>query len=154
MIEIPKNEAEKIIFSREQAIAQTGKCPICGAQHQRANIMSKFESELLQMLRRNRIVKRDSCLLCVQKHIGRARVYYQELLSANNSGHPDGTAAVNIKLNHLAILGHLGCAIEECDNYTELQDEIIKFERQYRYEGLEPDWELIASMIVKIEKEG
>jgi hypothetical protein len=78
--------------------------------------------------------------------------YYKEMLTANGSGTAEGTAAVNVKLNHLSVLGHLGCAIEESDEFADLQAAIIKEERNYRYEGVEPDWIYLAALIVEYEQ--
>jgi hypothetical protein len=78
--------------------------------------------------------------------------YYKEMLTAKDSGKADGTAAVNIKLNHLAIIGELGCAIDEADEFSDLQTAIQDQERAYRYEGIEPDWEYIAALIVEYEQ--
>jgi hypothetical protein len=78
--------------------------------------------------------------------------YYKEMLTAKNSGTATGEAAVSVMLNHLSVLGHLGCAIEESDDYRELQDALIEQERKYRYEGIEPDWRYIAALIVEYEQ--
>ena len=156
---ITPEEAEKILAEHEQKrkerAAQAEKernCPVCGAKREREQRMSRFDSDILNYIRQNRLIKRDSCILCVQKHIGRAMEYYKEMLSAKGSGTADGDAAINVMLNHLAILGHLGCAIEESDDYADLQIAIIEQERQYRYEGIEPDWRYIAALIVEYEQ--
>ena len=47
-------------------------------------------------------------------------IYYEELMTAQGSGTADGTASVSVMKNHLKILGHLGCAIEESEDFTEL----------------------------------
>lgn len=156
---VTPEQAEKIIAEHEQKIKErqlqaekTAKCPVCGARRERERTMSRFEHDILSFLRDNRLVKRDSCILCVQKHIGKAMQYYNEMLTAKDSGKADGTAAVNVKLNHLAIIGELGCAIDESDQYAELQTAILEQERQYRYEGIEPNWTYIASLIVEYEQ--
>lgn len=159
MKNITKEEAERILADHEQKMKERAvqaekerKCPVCGARRDREQRMSRFESDILSYLRQNRMVKRDSCLLCVQKHVGRAMEYYKEMLTAKNSGTATGEAAVNVMLNHLSVLGHLGCAIEESDDYAEVQDALIEQERQYRYEGIEPDWRYIAALIVEYEQ--
>lgn len=156
---ITPEQAEKILADHEQKrkeraeqAEKTAKCPVCGARREREQRMSRFEMDILDFIRNNRLVKRDSCILCVQKHVGRAMEYYKELLTAKDSGTDDGTAAVNVKLNHLAIIGELGCAIDESDQYADLQAAIIEQERQYRYEGIEPDWEYLAALIVEYEQ--
>lgn len=156
---ITAEEAEKILAEHEQKIKERAaqaekerKCPVCGARRDREQRMSRFESDILNYIRQNRLVKRDSCLLCVQKHVGRAMEYYKEMLTAKGSGTATGEATVNVMLNHLSILGHLGCAIEESDDYAEVQDALIEQERKYRYEGIEPDWRYIAALIVEYEQ--
>ena len=155
---ITKEQAEKIMADHKQKqqkrieqAEKTAKCPVCGARRERERVMSRFENDIVDFLRRERLIKRDSCILCIQKHIGRAREYYKEMLTAQGSGNVDGNAAVNVKLNHLSVLGHLGCAIEECDEFVDLQDALIIEERTYRYEGVEPDWHLLAELIIEYE---
>lgn len=145
-------EHEKKRKERAEQAAKTAKCPVCGARREREHRMSRFDNDILDFIRQNRLVKRDSCILCVQKHIGRAMEYYQEMLTAHNSGTDDGTAAVDVKLNHLSVLGHLGCAIEESDQFEDLQTAITEQERQYRYEGTEPDWRYLAALIIEYEQ--
>lgn len=156
---ITQEEAEKILAEHEQKMKERAaqaekerKCPVCGARREREQRMSRFESDILDYLRDNRITKRDSCIICVQKHIGTAMRYYAEMMSAKDSGKVDGEAAVNIKLNHLAIIGELGCARDEAEEYTDLYNAIKEQERNYRYEGVEPDWRYLAALIVEIEQ--
>lgn len=156
---VTPEEAEKILAEHEQKMKERAaqaekerKCPVCGARRERERTMQRFEQDILEYIRSNRLIKRDSCILCVQKHVGRAMEYYNEMLTAKNSGKIDGTAEVNIMLNHLAILGHLGCAIEESDDYFDLQTALLEQERAYRYEGIEPDWRYIAALIVEYEQ--
>lgn len=158
-ISISTEEAEKILAEHEQKIKERAaqaekerKCPVCGAKRDREQRMVRFEHDILEYLRNNRLVKRDSCILCVQKHVGRAMEYYNEMLTAKNSGKMDGTAEINVMMNHLAILGHLGCAIEESDDYSDLQTALLEQERSYRYEGVEPDWRYLAALIVEYEQ--
>jgi hypothetical protein len=127
-------------------------CPVCGAKREREHQMRRFNDDILSFMRDVSIVSLDSCILCVQKHVARAMVYYEELLTARESGMTDGTASVNVKLNHLKILGHLGCAIEESTDYTELNQFLITQERAYRYEGISPDWVKIAELIKDVEE--
>ena len=131
---------------------RSGSCPVCGASRRREEHMRRFHDDIIDTLRSVTVVSLDSCILCVQKHVSRAMVYYEEMLTATDSGTPDGTASVNLKVNHLKVLGHLGCAIEESTEYRELNELLIKHERAYRYEGISPDWPLIATEIEKVEK--
>lgn len=145
-------EHEKKNKERAEQAEKERKCPVCGARREREQRMSRFESDILDYLRNNRLIKRDSCILCVQKHIGTAMRYYAEMMTAKDSGKVDGEAAVNIKLNHLAIIGELGCARDEAEEYTDLYNAIKEQERNYRYEGIEPDWRLLAAMIIEYEQ--
>lgn len=149
---ITEEEFDKLMAERTAEREKQAKCPVCGARREREGRMRHFEMDLLNYLRENRTIKRESCVLCVQKHVGRAKAYHKELMTAKNSGKTDGEAAVNIILNFLDVLGHLGCAIEECDEYPELQETITAQERQFRYEGVEPDWRAIAVEILAVEK--
>ena len=158
-VTVSPEEAEKILAEHEQKIKERAaqaekerKCPVCGARRERERTMSHFESDIVAYLRNQRMIKRDSCILCVQKHVGRAMEYYKEMLTAKGSGTNDGTAAVNVKLNHLSVLGHLGCAIEESDDFEDLQTALTAAERKYRYEGVEPDWRYIAALIIEYEQ--
>lgn len=131
---------------------RSNNCPVCGARKNREQIIHRFENDIVQMLRSVSVVSLDSCISCVQKHISRAMTYYEELLTATNSGMADGTASVNTKISHLKVLGHLGCAIEESDDFTDLHQLLIDYERAYRYEGIGPDWKKLAEEIVKVEE--
>ena len=128
------------------------ECPVCQARWKNERQMRRFNSEIIDFLNRNRMVKLDSCTICVKKHVARAMIYYEELLSASGSGTASGTAAVNVPMNHLKIIGHLGCAIEESEDFPELFELLLKSERDYRYEGICPDWETIAKKISDVEK--
>ena len=156
---ITQEQAEKIIAEHEQKrkeraeqAEKTTKCPVCGARREREQRMSRFEHDILSFLRDNRLVTMDSCILCVQKHVGTAMQLYKEMLRATGSGTTEGKAAVNVKLNHLAIIGELQCAIKESTEYTDLNTALIEQERQYRYEGIEPDWNYVAALIVEYEQ--
>ena len=122
-------------------------CPSCEARNNRESVMFEFHRDILSFLRANRQAKLDSCIKCVEKHVSRAMTYAAELLTANGSGMADGTARVNVYLDYLKVLGHLGCAIEESEDFTELHSELIKAERLYRYEGIEPDWSALSESI-------
>lgn len=158
MNNITPEQAKQIIAEHEQKAQErkiqaekTAKCPVCSAKREREQTMSRFEQNILLFLQNNRIVNMDSCIICVQKHVGAAMALHKEMLTADGSGTLNGDATVNIKLNHLAIIGELQCAIKESVEYTDLHTALIKQERQYRYEGIEPDWNYIAALIVEYE---
>lgn len=130
---------------------RSSSCPVCGAKRERETHMRRFNDSIIDVLRNVTVASLDSCILCVQKHVSRAMVYYEEMLTATDSGTLDGTASVNVKMNHLKVLGHLGCAIEESTEYIDLNAMLIKHERAYRYEGISPDWPAIAAEIEKVE---
>lgn len=152
--EFKKRVAEFEARRKEQKLEaqRSNSCPVCAARKNREQIIHRFENDIIQMLHSVSLVSLDSCILCVQKHISRAMTYYEEMLTASNSGMSDGTASVNMKINHLKVLGHLGCAIEESDDFTELHQLLIDYERAYRYEGISPDWKKLAAEIVKVEE--
>lgn len=157
--QITTEQAEKIIAEHEQKrkerakqAEKTAKCPICGARRERERTMSRFETDIIAYLRSNRIIRFDSCIICVQKHVGTAMQYYVEMLKAKDSGKADGSAKVDIKRNHLQVIGELNCAIDESAEYTDLHNALIAEERKYRYEGIEPDWDYIIALIVEYEE--
>lgn len=148
---ITKEDLEAKLKQQKREREASEKCPACGARRFRENSMRRFEDEIGRFLRENRFVKMDSCILCVEKHVARAMVYHEELMTAKDSGTSDGTASVSVMKNHLKILGHLGCAIEESEDFTELNELLIQTERNYRYEGLGPDWEKIMQEISNVK---
>lgn len=127
------------------------RCPTCGATHKSIPIFDSFNTQVFTLLRNNRLKARKSCILCIEKHVGTAKKYYAELLKAKDSGTETKEAKINIELNHLDILGEMNCAIEESKDYDVLYDILIKQEREYRYNGKEPDWVSIADAIITIK---
>lgn len=155
---ITKEQAEKIMADHKQKqqeraeqAEKTAKCSVCGARRERERVMSRFEADIVTHLRNQRFIRLDSCITCVQKHVGTAMQYYAEMLKAIDSGKPDGTARIDIKRNHLKVIGELNCAIDESAEYTDLQTALISAERAYRYEGIEPEWDTIAALIIEYE---
>jgi hypothetical protein len=136
----------RIAATREAAEKQA-KCPTCGAIRERLGRMERFEDEIVRWLRETNAAASDSCILCVEKHVSRALVLWEELLSAAGSGAKDGSAAVNVYRNHIKIIGHLGNAYDESADFPELHELLKAAERNYRYEGIAPDWPaLLAAM--------
>ena len=125
------------------------KCPTCGSRIDREMRMHRFHADIVDFLRENRVVKYDSCILCVKKHIGYAMALYDEMLKSKGSGTADGIAKVNVILDELKLIGNLQAAIDESEDFTELNEQIKTDERAYRYEGIEPNWSKIAELIVK-----
>lgn len=124
-------------------------CPICGAANRRSDAMRDFDLQIIEFLRTNRITKRDSCIACVEKHFGYAKQLFAELISLKQSnGNP---ARGSVELNHIEIIGELRAATEESGDYAELYNALLEAERNYRYEGLEPDWLAIAAMIEDVK---
>jgi hypothetical protein len=153
--EFKKRVAEFEAKRKEQQVEsqRSGSCPVCAARKQREQRMYRFHDDIINTFRDVSVVSLDSCILCVQKHVARAMTYYEEMLTANGSGTEDGTASVNVKIDHLKVLGHLGCAIEESDDYPELHQMLIDSERNYRYEAIGPDWKKISEAIVRVEEQ-
>lgn len=136
----------RIAATREAAEKQA-KCPTCGAIRERMGRMTRFEDEIVRWLRETNAAASDSCILCVEKHVSRALVLWEELLSVAGSGAKDGSAAVNVYRNHIKIIGHLGNAYDESADFPELHEQLKAAERNYRYEGIAPDWPaLLAAM--------
>lgn len=130
---------------------RSDNCPVCGARKERERLVTRWNTDIISLLHNVSIASLDSCIICVQKHVSRALVYYEEMLTAKDSGKIDGEAAVNLEINHLKVLGHLGCAIEESTDYADLHDLLIKYERAYRYEAISPDWQKLAAEILKVK---
>ena len=116
-------------------------CQTCGTDRKQMMYMHGFEQSIIQYLRDSRFVKRDSCIQCVEKHVGKALVLYKELLTASETNN------VNAKLNHLEIIGNLQAATDEAEQWQELHDAIDTAEREYRYKGNGPNWGEISGMI-------
>lgn len=146
---VTKEELEKRFEERKRQ----EKCPTCGARINRENRMNYFHNDIVSFLRENRVVKHDSCILCVKKHIGTAMVLYDEILKSQGSGNSEGTAKVNIQVNELQLIGNLQCAIDESEDYPELNEQIKVDERAYRYQGIQPNWNKISELIVKYSQE-
>ena len=125
------------------------KCPTCWARRNDEMTMTRFHADIIDFLRGQRVVKHDSCIICVKKHIGTAMTLHDEMLKARNSGTADGTAKVNIQMDELKLIGNLQCALDECEDFPELYEQIKTDERAYRYEGIEPNWPKIAELILK-----
>ena len=83
---ITKEELEAKLKQQRAEREAAEKCPTCGARRNRESMMRRFEDEIGRFLRENRFVKMDSCILCVQKHVSRAMIYYEELMTAQGSG--------------------------------------------------------------------
>ena len=131
-------------------------CPTCSALRDRERFMRRYEDELSMFLRRNNEVKRDSCIYCVEKHVGKAMVLLDELLSNRPLHAEHGTAEydarIKTELNHLGIIGNLQAATDEAEEWPELHDTLLAAEREYRYRGTVPDWKAISGMIEEVKK--
>ena len=138
-------EAKKILLQQ----AKEKKCPVCGGERKRLDFMERMEESLARFIRENNLAKRESCLFCVKKHVGKALVLFRELESFD----PEKTGKGKIKafLNHLEIIGNLQAAADEAAQYPELYTLLLESERSYRYEGLAPDWENIVEMTARNE---
>lgn len=150
---------EKMNLDIKKAINDAEKqksCPVCGALRDRERFMRRYEDELSMFLRRNNEVRRDSCIYCVEKHVGKAMVLLDELLSNRPIHAEHGTAEydarIKTELNHLGIIGNLQAATDEAEEWPELHDALLAAEREYRYHGTVPDWEAISEMIEEVKK--
>lgn len=150
---------EKMNLDIKKAINDAEKqksCPVCGALRERERFMRRYEDELSMFLRRNNEVKRDSCIYCVEKHVGKAMVLLDELLSNRPLHAEHGTAEydarIKTELNHLGIIGNLQAATDEAEEWPELHDTLLSAEREYRYHGTVPNWEKISGLIKNVKE--
>ena len=130
------------------------RCSSCGHSQEASNFMRRANSEIL-----NYLWMRDSsgsspldpktCLMCIEKHIGDAMTLYKELITATESFSSSSEGRVQIYRNHLEIIGNLCEAYKESTDFIELHDLILVSERNYRYEGIEPDWNRIMELMLK-----
>lgn len=112
----------------------------------------RFGDELLSYLRRNPNFRRESCLLCVEKHISAAMAYQRELLKAQDSGTADGQGEINIYMNFLSVIGELNLAAEEAEEWQELYTMLKAVERTARYEHILPNYAYISAKILEVKK--
>lgn len=134
------------------------KCPACGAARGRIEFMRRTEESLSRFLLEQNAdaLNADSCILCVEKHIGDAVTLTKELLAAAGSGKTvepgKVTASVNVYRNHLEIIGNLCEAYKESRAWPELHELLKQSERAYRYEGLIPDWNNILALMIEAKR--
>ena len=74
---------------------------------------------------------------------------HDEMMNAKGSGNAEGTAKVNLWMDELKLIGNLQAAMDESEDFPELHEQIKVDERAYRYEGIGPNWQKIAELIVK-----
>ena len=84
---------------------------------------------------------------------GQAKVLFDELISRTNDNEQNEDARIDVVLNHIEIYGNLRCAADEAQDYPDLYYALLDAERAYRYEGLEPDWQELTSLMIKAQKE-
>lgn len=134
--------------------AKTARCPTCGQNSMR---MAAFENQISTYLMEQNpnALAADSCILCVEKHIGDAMTLTKELMTASNSGtlkNGQITSSVNAYRNHVEIIGNLCEAAKESVKWTKLHDAILKAERQYRYNGVIPEWDVILAVMSEVRR--
>ena len=59
---------------------------------------------------------------------------------------------MNVYRNHIKIIGHLGNAYDESADFPELHELLKAAERNYRYEGIAPDWPALLALMEKIKE--
>ena len=129
------------LVERKANLEKQRKCPHCGKERDQFSMMRRFEQDIIMYLRQSRLVKRDSCIQCVEKHLGKAMVLHKELLTATETNN------VNVALNHLEVVGNLQAATDEAEQWPALHDAIDAAERDYRYRGVGPDWQKLAELL-------
>lgn len=127
---------------------KTTECKRCSEKYERTRPMSDYHRNFVEWLLDNRIVGYDSCIICVEKHIGTAMQAYKELIDAIGSG-TNGKATVTIELNHLTICGELELASKESYDFKDLHTALLDARRRYQYDGIEPDWHRLAELILQ-----
>ena len=135
------------IRAREREDDSRGKCPSCGQTRLDAQNTMELDREVTNWIRNSNATQLDSCILCVEKHVGRAMVAYDELCSSDNSGTTTGDASINPYKARILVIGHLGHAIEESYEYTELHSLLHSDERAFRYSCKVPQWAKIVKLI-------
>ncbi len=143
---VTREELDEKLAEREKQ----AKCPSCGAMRDRIYQMERHNDSFLEFIRQNQIVKRDSCILCVEKHLGKAKVLFEEMLTAKGK-QDNADARIKVEINHLEVIGNLQAATDEAQEFIELWDYLLTAERAYRYEGIAPDWEKIAGLIIAVK---
>lgn len=143
-------QASNIILDKETS----KRCPKCGHSTIGMSRMRSFENSISNFLLTlnasgSSSLDAKTCLMCIEKHIGDAMTLYKELITADGSGNNSGEASVNTYRNHLEIIGNLCEAYKESTDFIELHDLILISERNYRYEGIEPDWNRIMELMLK-----
>lgn len=150
---LPDEEALARMRERNQTRKRIETCPTCGSTFRQIKTMFEFERVIGDWLRDNNAAPFDSCIRCVEKHVGRALVLWEEIFTAEGSGTADGDARVDVVKNHLKIIGHLGNAVDESVEYSELHQALKRAERQYRYCGQAPDWNELCELIAAVKTE-
>lgn len=123
------------------------KCPTCSQTRLDAQNTMELDREVTNWIRNSNSTQLDSCILCVEKHVGRAMVAYDELCSSDNSGTTTGNATINPYKSRILVIGHLGHAIEESYEYTALHSLLQSDERAFRYSCKVPQWAKIVKLI-------
>lgn len=126
-------------------------CPTCGLSKEGLARAERLETDAVRWLRETNAAAADSCVWCVEKHIGKAMVLWDEITTSGESGMEDGTAVVNVYRNHILVIGNLGAAVDESVEYGELHELLKKTERMYRYYGTAPDWKKILELLETVK---
>jgi hypothetical protein len=94
------NATPEEVAARKAELKKQRECPTCGADREAMGRMRSFEQSIVEHIRTQQLVLRDSCIQCVEKHLGKAMVLYKELLTAAETNN------VAVELNHLEIIGN------------------------------------------------
>lgn len=82
---------------------------------------------------------RESCLECVEKHIGAASVLASEIAD----GYPE---------HRLLLIGHLYEAADEARDWPELQKALVNARRRFQREKVAPDLPSLAKLAESVRK--
>lgn len=136
-------------------------CPTCQGkgviarsipENEERIIRNRFNDDVMSYIRRNPNFRRESCLLCVEKHISAAMAYQRELFKAQDSGTVDGQGEINIYMNFLSVIGELNLAAEEAEEWQDLYTMLKAVERTARYEHILPNYAYISAKILEVKK--
>lgn len=134
-------------------------CPTCSGRGKvdidmdyNRRFRDKYDHEIMLYIRSNPNFRRESCFMCVEKHVSAAMQYHAELRKAQNSGTADGQAQINIYQNYLSILGELNLAAEEAEQWQDLHTMLQACERTLRYDHIFPNWNNLLAEMLKVKE--
>lgn len=128
-------------------------CPTCEQKMKTFEKSRMFERDIVEQLRMNsNYFQHESCIYCVKKHVAKAMVLIDEIMTYEGAGTNDGKAKIDVYKNHIMAIGNLSQAVRESYDYTALNKALKDAERAYRYYLTIPDFGLILDLLQKQQK--